>query len=292
MFEEINKARTDPKAYANVVAARKDKMNGHILTLGGQAVVTKEGNAAIDEAIQFLQEMEPVAPLVKLVDEMCEACKAHVEDIGASGLATHMGSDGSDPVSRLADRGQWGDVVGENLDFGSDTAVDVVVSMIIDDGWEEKRVHRINVVDPDFKVVGIASGEHAKAKVSTCVVFANAFGEDVPIAQKKKVRELLQASGRADDVSEAKIDEFVASLQDPSKTVWLAPSEPEPVAEEEDATPEAAPEAEAPAAIPEEEPAPVEEAPAPAAEEPAPAAEPPAEEAPAADDAAPPEPTE
>lgn len=227
VLEEVNKARTDPVKYADVVGARKDQMNGHILTLGGQAVVTKEGVAAIDEAVDFLKNMSPVEPLTKLVDEMSDAAAAHVEDMGQSGGASHIGSDGSDPVSRLADRGQWGDVVGENLDFGADTAVDVVVSMLVDDGWDGKRVHRINLLDPDFRVCGVASGPHTKSKVMTCVILANAFGDNVPVEQKAKVKALLEQSGRASDVSEDKIDEFVASLQDPSKTVWLPPSGPE-----------------------------------------------------------------
>jgi uncharacterized protein YkwD len=49
------------------------------------------------------------------------------------------------------------------MNFGPrDQAKDVVINWIVDDGVP-KRVHRLNLLNPDLKHVGIASGSHKVA---------------------------------------------------------------------------------------------------------------------------------
>ena len=51
---------------------------------GRSTLRTKEGKAAVAEAIEFLKNQEPSQPF-KFSGEMMEAAKAHVEDIGPKG---------------------------------------------------------------------------------------------------------------------------------------------------------------------------------------------------------------
>ena len=51
------------------------------------------------------------------------------------------------------------DSLGENIDFGPNDAMGVIVSMILDDG-EEQRPHRENLFKEDYQKVGIACGPH------------------------------------------------------------------------------------------------------------------------------------
>jgi hypothetical protein len=61
---------------------------------------TTEGVAAVDEAIAFLNEASPIAPLGR-EDGMDLACKDHVEDQGETGSTGHFGIDNSSPLFDL-----------------------------------------------------------------------------------------------------------------------------------------------------------------------------------------------
>ena len=92
--------------------------------------MTNEGPAAIKEAIEYLQQVEPVAEL-EWSSGKAKACEDHVGDIA-----------GTDSSSLLMyhDGDQEGTVY-ENISFGSDTAIDIVMQLFIDDGVSS-RVHR------------------------------------------------------------------------------------------------------------------------------------------------------
>ena len=55
----------------------------------------------------------------------------------------------------------------------------VILQLIIDDGIL-KRGHRFNLFHPDFKVVGIASGDHKLYKYSTVFDYASEFIKGKP----------------------------------------------------------------------------------------------------------------
>jgi len=56
--------------------------------------------------------------------------------------------------------GDWMGRIGENCDFGSDTGVDIILSLVTDDGVAT-RGHRKNIFNPDFKKTGVACYSHA-----------------------------------------------------------------------------------------------------------------------------------
>src|SRR3954471_11392419 len=64
VIRELNLARQNPTLYATVLQEFRNRMNGNLLVLPGQTRIrTKEGTAAVDEAIRFLQSARPLAPL-------------------------------------------------------------------------------------------------------------------------------------------------------------------------------------------------------------------------------------
>jgi len=55
------------------------------------------------------------------------ACADHVLDSEENDLVGHTGSDGSDPFDRMNRYGTWGVTAGENIAYGSDTGLAVVM---------------------------------------------------------------------------------------------------------------------------------------------------------------------
>lgn len=147
VVEELNRARTNPSGYADLIALRVDSYDG------------KEGRRAIREAIRVLRRTEPVPPLI-YSNEVSLAARDHVRDQGRTGRTGHEGSDGSGPFSRIR---RYVDTSGaaENISYGLLSARDIVVELLIDDGVLS-RGHRTNILNPNYSYVGVATGPHER----------------------------------------------------------------------------------------------------------------------------------
>ena len=88
---------------------------------------TKEGAEAVQAAITFLEQQDPVQPLRWSVD-IAKASKDHAEDIGPRGLIQHDSSNGRTGVKeRLRKYGQIVSCYGENLSFHCEEAKEVMI---------------------------------------------------------------------------------------------------------------------------------------------------------------------
>lgn len=160
VIAELNLARTQPQAYAEFVAELLPYYRGYRLERPGRiALRTQEGRAATKEAIRFLREAKPLDPL-RPSRGMSLAAQEHLRDLERTGGTGHRGSDGSKPWDRLNRYGEWQTRVGENIDFGSQGAREVVISLLVDDGVRS-RGHRKNIFQGDFRVVGVGCGRHS-----------------------------------------------------------------------------------------------------------------------------------
>ena len=72
--------------------------------------------------------------------------------------------------------GTWQGTVGENINYGGATGREVVTSLLIDDGVPD-RGHRVLMFNPADRLVGIASGPHAKISPMTVCDYATSFTE-------------------------------------------------------------------------------------------------------------------
>ena len=175
-MQEMNLARTDPKGYAKWLKQYRD---GHIgnnvfKTNNGQ-ITTKEGLAAVDEAIRFLETRNPIEPITPS-EGLTSAARDHVNDIGAAGIVGHTGSTGSTLLDRVGKHGKWKRTTGENIQFGRGNARDIIMQLIIDDGVPG-RGHRTNIFNPSFRVAGIAIGAHARYKFCCVIDYAGGFSD-------------------------------------------------------------------------------------------------------------------
>ena len=126
-----------------------------------------EGDNVFKEAIQFLKSLPPLQPL-QWDQNLARSAQEHVDDIGPKGLLLYQSSDGTEPEDRISKYGTYVDSLGENIDFGPNDAMGVIISLTLDDG-EEERPHRENLFKADYQKVGIACGPH-KTEFQMCVM--------------------------------------------------------------------------------------------------------------------------
>ncbi len=176
VVRELNRARQDPAAYAEHLVEMKDRFTGTHTYDGDRGhILTREGLAAVDEAIGFLRLSRPLPPLA-VSRGLSRAARDHATDQGIHGVFGHVGSDGSQPAQRASRYGQWLEAMGENIDYGNRVPRDIVVSQIIDDGVAD-RGHRRNIFDSRFTLVGVACGPNLHYEYMCVMDFAAGFRE-------------------------------------------------------------------------------------------------------------------
>jgi uncharacterized protein YkwD len=169
---ELNAARTDPAAYARKARALRALYRGDRIERPGEvAEVTREGTAAVDEAIAFLERQAPLPPL-RDSPLLARAAADHAGGQAATGEVAHAGADGSSPADRMRRYGRWS-ATGEAIAYGRDRAGDVILQLIIDDSVPD-RGHRRILFNPAYGLVGAACAPHPVWR-RTCVLdFARA----------------------------------------------------------------------------------------------------------------------
>ena len=176
LLREINLARARPREYADFLEQLRPGFDGKKFRIArGFEVATAEGAAALDEAISFLKAARPLPPLDPSRG-LTLGAGAHVTDQGARGLFGHKGTDGSFCDQRLARFGRVNGAVGENLSYGGYNARQRVLTWLIDDGFAS-RGHRLSIFNGDYKLAGLACGNHAQRTTMCVVTFATGFAE-------------------------------------------------------------------------------------------------------------------
>ena len=154
-----NQVRRDPKSFIPKLEAMLNLFDGAVYKKPGKIPLrTNEGPAAVRECIDFLRSAKPIQELT-LSEGISRACEDHANDIGPKNICGHNGSDGSSFSQRMERYGEWMGNVAENIDFGSETGEEIVISLMVDDGVSS-RGHRKNMFNPALKHVGIGCAEH------------------------------------------------------------------------------------------------------------------------------------
>ena len=175
VIDEMNYARTDPAAYAQLLQERRQYYRGNRLELPGKVPIVglNEGVAAVDDAIHDLQAISrPLEPL-GASDGLSRAAQDLVNEQSRSGAVGH-----GDWQSRIDRYGESGCIprTTENVSYGYDTARNVVMQLIIDDG-SPNRGHREAILNPDLQVTGVACGSHPQYRSMCTITYAGGYKE-------------------------------------------------------------------------------------------------------------------
>jgi uncharacterized protein YkwD len=157
---ESNRIRADPVCYIPILEEYITFFrDNNILAKPNQTPIeTYEGPHAYEEAIKFLKKQKPVPTLTYDV-RLYQAALDHAKDIGPKGLYSHESTDGKNASERIDKYCEWETACCENIDLGAHSGVDVIVSLLVDDGIE-KRLHREHLFREEFTHFGVAAAAH------------------------------------------------------------------------------------------------------------------------------------
>lgn len=169
IFKLLNDYRKNPRILAKHLDGLKRYLDRNkVLTEPNKIPIQMvEGEDVINEAVHYLNSLKSLPPF-ELDEYLCLSAQEHVEDIGPRGLLSYQSSDGTEPEDRISKYGNYVEALGENIDFGPNDALGVIVSLTLDDG-EEERPHRDNLFKADYRKIGIACGPH-KTEYQMCVM--------------------------------------------------------------------------------------------------------------------------
>ena len=177
ILKEINNLRTNPSVFADRLeeTLKSYRDNNSRMRYGAAPVMTREGTSALIETVEALRQIRPMCALT-LIEGMSRAAQFHCNDTGPLGIVGHIGSKEYTLPDRLNMFGEWGDCIGETIDYGSVSGFESVCALLIDDGLPS-RPHRGIVLNPRFKKIGVGVGKHSHYTTVGCCVYSGEFSE-------------------------------------------------------------------------------------------------------------------
>ena len=172
LYEELNILRQNPQSYIPLIESqmRTIKKNNILKKKDSNLQIqTIEGPDAYKEAINFLQQQEPVLPLTKEV-KLSFAAQDLVKDIGERGVVTHEDKKGQFTSDRIEKYCEWDFCANEVIEVSSKNAKDILISLLVDDGIRS-RADRKALFQTIYNYVGIACGPHIEYDIVTVLVF-------------------------------------------------------------------------------------------------------------------------
>lgn len=119
-------------------------------------LLTKEGS---DPARELYFELLKANPMDLLYPSkgLSGAAKSHVQYLCERGIRGHRGQGGL--PARIEQFGTWDNIIAENIAYGSFSAHDAVLYLLIDDHVFD-RSHRKIILNPSLHLVGVAKDRH------------------------------------------------------------------------------------------------------------------------------------
>jgi uncharacterized protein YkwD len=121
-------------------------------------------NSYVRSLIKDLKRSDPMNPLLPQKD-LYDVAFGHAKTSGKNGSVGHQNF--SARTKNLIKKHHG---IGENCEYGSDEALDIVMRLLIDDKIANLR-HRKNILNPDFAYTGVSIQPHKRYKVNTVIIY-------------------------------------------------------------------------------------------------------------------------
>jgi uncharacterized protein YkwD len=168
---EMNKARTNPKKYAELnIQPMLKRFSGNKYFYNNKTYKTVEGKSAAEECIRYLINAKP-SVLLYPDEDLSKAAREHMTDQGMRGAIGHTGSDQSTPMKRVKKYARRDYAfIGENISYGLTSASEIISFLLINDGMPSRR-HREILMNPKVNLTGVSCGYHKFYKTMCVIVY-------------------------------------------------------------------------------------------------------------------------
>lgn len=169
LVNELNRIRETPDAYAEWLETLRPYYDQAAFRLPGEmGIRTVEGVYALDHAIAFLSDQDPLPP-INLEPGLVQSTQEHLSELVRHNRFTLAGVDGSTPITRAEQYGtlEPGGRLTEILSQGFTSAEAIVASLVIDDG-SFRRSTRSLLLNPAITGVGAGCG-FSNGEMPLCV---------------------------------------------------------------------------------------------------------------------------
>jgi len=185
IIAETNRLRSNPAAYAAELETLIGRFNGNKLEIPELSIAyeTYEGTFPVYEAIEELRQT-PSLPTLSFQLGLSQAAQTHVTDMGLSGYAGHIGTDGSKPLDRALRFGRVHGIIGENISYQDDRLHSPqwhILMLLVDDNVPD-RGHRRALLNPEYQVTGTACGPHIGFGNLCVMTYADGFDDAENVA--------------------------------------------------------------------------------------------------------------
>ena len=110
------------------------------------------------EAVNAVRQANGLQP-VQLSSQLIAAARTHAIDIARQSRPWHFGSDGSNPVQRVARTGYPGGLVIENISESFESDLETV------EAWMRDPVTRAGILDPSAQFIGFSWEQEPNGKL-------------------------------------------------------------------------------------------------------------------------------
>ena len=97
--------------------------------------------------------------------------KYHAKSTGKKGKVGHRSAKGKSYKNRTKDLIKKYTIVGENIHYGSNNALEIVIDLLIDDGIKDVG-HRINILTKNYEFCSVSIQKHKKYKYNCVIEFS------------------------------------------------------------------------------------------------------------------------
>lgn len=174
----INMVRTDPSKFCDEFIKPLLKcFSGKEMTVpGGEPVITSEGLAAVKELVKVLPGMKK-ADVLHPSEGLYKAAADLADYQSKTGKTGHVGDKGETLKKRISKYGTSSGTIAENVSYGEESPLMVVISLLIDDGVSS-RGHRLNIMDHALKKAGAKWATHLRYSQMCAITFAAGYTEN------------------------------------------------------------------------------------------------------------------